>query len=453
MIGYTECHFDVFVRDVWTSLEQWSLLVHSASTTMVGILCFIILCTKCSASGAAPTYLPLQNDGTHATGDIIAGYFNLGFTYAEILGLLVVYHDTTISFRTLHRILRSLRLRRHSRIRDWNIVVGAVENELAGSGCNLGYRGMASRLRLVHGLSVPREYVRLILAQLDSDGVRMRQQRRLRRRQYSAKGPCYIYHIDGWDKLKKYGLCIHGCIDGFSRRIMWLEAAASNNNPYSVCKYFADCVRQQNGIPSFVRADRGTENCNVELMQRILRAENDDEIGRNGITFLYGSSPSNQRIEAWWSKFRSLAMQAWMDHFAQLEGIGIIDTSRDVDRQCIRYVYLDLLRQELQGVMTMWNTHAIRSYRRCLPSGKPDVMFYLPQIYDTRSYKKPVDIEVVEELSDILTMDLPDCNNIYREIFQSICEEYHLGRATTLDEGSTLLVRLLDTFDNELQQL
>ena len=28
------------------------------------------------------------------------------------------------------------------------------------------------------------------------------------------QGPNYIWHCDGNDKLKKYGFCIHGCIDG-----------------------------------------------------------------------------------------------------------------------------------------------------------------------------------------------------------------------------------------------
>ena len=28
------------------------------------------------------------------------------------------------------------------------------------------------------------------------------------------KGPNYIWHIDGYDKLSPFGLTIHGCIDG-----------------------------------------------------------------------------------------------------------------------------------------------------------------------------------------------------------------------------------------------
>ena len=32
-----------------------------------------------------------------------------------------------------------------------------------------------------------------------------------------------MMHIDVWDKLIRYGLVVHGCIDGFSRRICGLR--------------------------------------------------------------------------------------------------------------------------------------------------------------------------------------------------------------------------------------
>ena len=38
-------------------------------------------------------------------------------------------------------------------------------------------------------------------------------------------------HIDGHDKLKSFGFSLHGCIDGISRRLIWLEVSSSNKNP------------------------------------------------------------------------------------------------------------------------------------------------------------------------------------------------------------------------------
>lgn len=31
---------------------------------------------------------------------------------------------------------------------------------------------------------------------------------------FVKKGPNYTWHLDGYDKLKPYGFCIHGCMDG-----------------------------------------------------------------------------------------------------------------------------------------------------------------------------------------------------------------------------------------------
>ena len=107
-----------------------------------------------------------------------------------------------------------------------NEVVEAVEEELRGSGSLLGYRAMHQRLINQHGLVTTREFVRHVLRVLDPEGVEHRSQHRLRRRIYRCKGPNYLWHIDGDDKLKPFGLCIHGAIDGFSRRILWLEVAS-----------------------------------------------------------------------------------------------------------------------------------------------------------------------------------------------------------------------------------
>ena len=49
------------------------------------------------------------------------------------------------------------------------------------------------------------------------------------RRQYSVPRPNSLWHLDGYHFLIRWGLAIHGWIDGFSRRIMFLRC--STNNP------------------------------------------------------------------------------------------------------------------------------------------------------------------------------------------------------------------------------
>ena len=82
--------------------------------------------------------------------------------------------------------------------------------------------------------------VRLIMNAIDSEGIRLRSRNRLRRRQYVNPGPNYVIHVDGYDKLKPFGFPIHGAIDGYSRKILWLKLGSSNNNPKRMAYYFVN---------------------------------------------------------------------------------------------------------------------------------------------------------------------------------------------------------------------
>lgn len=70
--------------------------------------------------------------------------------------------------------------------------------------------------------------------------------------------------MDGYDKLKPFGITLHGCIDGYnnifilnfidinmfyrySRRIMWARVAHSNNNPNIIAQYYMDCIETVGG--------------------------------------------------------------------------------------------------------------------------------------------------------------------------------------------------------------
>lgn len=121
------------------------------------------------------------------------------------------------------------------------------------------------------GIITDRETVHLLLQLMDGEGVALWARNRLRRRVYNSRGPNYNWHIDGYDKLKPYGICISGCIDGFSRKMIWLEAYKSNNDPKIIAGYFIDAITDSNGCPYRVRLDHGIENTHVAQMQKFLR--------------------------------------------------------------------------------------------------------------------------------------------------------------------------------------
>ena len=83
-------------------------------------------------------------------------------------------------------------------------------------------------------MRAPRIIVQDMLKELDPDGTKLRKAHRLKRRSYVNRGHNDSWHMDGYDKLKAFGFAIHGAIDGFSRKILWLEVARSNNSPDNI---------------------------------------------------------------------------------------------------------------------------------------------------------------------------------------------------------------------------
>ena len=135
--------------------------------------------------------------------------------------------------------------------------------------------------------------------------------RRLRRRQYHSKGPDFLWHIDSFDKLKQYGLCVNGFIDGFSRKIIWVNVYKTSSNPRVVAGYYIEAVSKRRGCPALMRGDNGKENGIVAQMQQFLSGNN---------TIFYGKSTGNQRIEMFWDFLRKECVQYWIDSLGTLRG-------------------------------------------------------------------------------------------------------------------------------------
>lgn len=176
--------------------------------------------------------------------------------------------------------------------------------------------------------------------------MEIRRRKRLRRRQYFNKGPNLLWHLDSYDKLKPYGICINGCVDGFSRYVVWLRAAITNSDPKVVASYYYDAIESLQGFPRSIRADNGTENGHIEKMQQFLTEENVEEISFP--PFLYGRSTGNQRIESWWSILRKHNAQYWMNFFQVMKDEGIFDGSF-LDQNFIQFCFMKIIQVSLSS--------------------------------------------------------------------------------------------------------
>lgn len=273
-----------------------------------------------------PVYTPALNKHSgFERENAVRRYFSQGFTNAEITGFLALQHGIVLSVRTLKRILQRLGLKRarYNNESPLERIVAAILEELENScGSFLGYRQLTRRLRRKYNLQVRRDTVMKSLRVLDPEGVERRQRRRLKRRRYVTPGPNFLWHVDGWDKLAPFGFFVHGAVDGFSRRILWLEVGSTNKNPRVIASNYLNAILQLGGVPRRMRCDRGTENTIIGTLQQFFRWHDDDHFSGSG-SFIEGKSTGNQRIEAWWSKFREGGGGWWINFFKDLRDCGL----------------------------------------------------------------------------------------------------------------------------------
>ena len=152
-----------------------------------------------------------------------------------------------------------------------------------------------------------------------------------------------------YDKLKPFGFPIHGAIDGYSRKIMWLEVARSNNNPEVVAAMYLDCVKGIAGCPMLLRTDCGSENGTMAAMQACFRQFQDDQFARDN-SHKYGTSPANQRIECWWSFLRRGRTSWWIDLFKTMASDDEVDFGSELQRECLWFCYHKLIQEDLDHV-------------------------------------------------------------------------------------------------------
>lgn len=256
---------------------------------------------------------------------------------------------------------------------------------------NLGYRSLWRRLRDTYRFNVKQTTVLKLLRIIDPQGVKMRSRRRLRRRAYSVPGPNHIWHADGYDKLKPYGFAIHSCVDGFSRKILWLRVGTTNNKPEIIAHHYLKLIAETGFVPAVLRVDAGTENTVTGLIQQALRHKHEDRYAGKE-SFVVGPSTANQRVEKLWGEARNNTIGFYIDFFKTMIGFNVLNNKDVLDRELLRFCFAHLIDEELTRAQHEWNSHRLRAQTsRGLPSGIPNVMYHAPAYLRAKDCKKPVD--------------------------------------------------------------
>ncbi|VDI80797.1 Hypothetical predicted protein [Mytilus galloprovincialis] len=301
-----------------------------------------------------------------------------------------------------------MHLSRRKEYTDLRTVINFVESEESNG--SHGYRWMYNKC-VLHGLKVTRESIRHILKLVDPRGVEMRSKHRLIRRKYFSQGPNYCWHIDSYDKLKPYGLCINGCVDGFSRKMMWVKVGKTSSDPKVIAKYFIEAIQNAGGYPYHMRGDMGTGNGTVAAMQNFLSRNERD-------SFIYGKSTLNTRIESWWAILRKQCTGKWIKEMKDLRDTGNF-TGNKLDVNLVQFCCMKLLQAELDETALVWDMHRIRRSRSNLPDDRPIALYLLPELWASADYVQSISDDELEICkSECAHDDLFPCEE---ELFELGC--------------------------------
>lgn len=287
-----------------------------------------------------------------------------------------------------------------------------------------GVQMVLSKLAVNH-VFPPRARVRESMHRVDPDAVDARRRKTVKRRVYDVRIPHQLWHTDGNHKLIRFGIVIHGTIDGFSRACVSIRASDNNRAATALNVFLRGVQRYQ--CPSRLRCDKGGENYKIAEFMLSVK-------GTGRSSFIAGKSTHNQRIERLWRDVTKEVTEYYRSLFYQIEGMFGVNFGDQVAVFVLHHLFLYRINQDLNSFRHSWNNHKIRTEHNRTPN---QLLF----LNDHASAAEEVDIDTLlygvegvideeEEELDQVFLDPVECPltdeqlNEFVEIVPSLSLDY-----------------------------
>ena len=284
---------------------------------------------------------------------------------------------------------------------------------------------------------VSKEDVRKAIKEIDPEGVDRQRSKVVHRRVYEFLGPGHIYHLDGNDKLKRWGLCIHGCVDGFNRKILWLVASSTNNGPLVIGNCFLQCIKKPKILPVVLRMDKGRENIFCEDLQLFFTGKDD--------IYTYAASTRNQRIESFWSRLKKFRTNWWIDFISRMVNEEV---QLETHVECVLFCFLPIIQLELNDVVKTWNMSQSDNHLVHLEGNQT---YYLPETVGYSKMELTVSEEYLTIAEDIVGMDHGPLhhNKTVHELLICYVHIHNIETARDVEIRIEMYVELLRYLDSD----